>query len=116
MHEDLHQFWQRCKTYKALAVAIAEDDRPLNGRRAARLLQAGWAPAKVPGHLCDAWSVQSWDDQDRDAAALAALGAGGPKLLQALNNAGYLPSYDTGGRHVHGAPPCSSERYCGSRK
>ena len=27
--------------------------------------------------------MQSWDDQDRDAAAL---GVGGPKLLQALNN------------------------------
>ena len=56
------------------------------------------------GHLCDAWSVQFWDAQDRDAAALAALGVGGPKLLQALNNAGYLPSYDTGRRHVEGAP------------
>ena len=104
LQEDLHQFRQRCETYKALAVAIAEDDRPLAGRRAARLLQAGWAPAKVLGHLCDAWSVQSWDDQDRDAAALAALGVGGPKLLQALNNAGYVPSYDTGRRHAEGAP------------
>ena len=56
------------------------------------------------GHLCDAWSVQSWDDHDRDAAALAALGVGDPKLLQALNNAGYLPSYDTGRRHAEGAP------------
>ena len=48
--------------------------------------------------------MQSWDDRDRDAAALAAVGVGGPKLLQALNNAGYLPSYDTGRRHVEGAP------------
>ena len=40
----------------------------------------------------------------RDAAALAALGVGGPKLLQALNNAGDLRSYDTGRRHVEGAP------------
>ena len=105
LQEDLHQFRQRCETYKALAVAIAEDDRPLAGRRAARLLQAGWAPAKVLRHPCDAWSVQSWDDQDKDAAALAALGVGGPKLLQALKKAGYLPSYDTGRRHVEGAPP-----------
>ena len=104
LQKDLHQFRQRGETYKALAVAIAEDDRPLVGRRAARLLQARWAPAKVLGHLCDAWSVESWDDQDRDAAALAALGVGGPKLLQALNNARYLPSYDTGRRHVEGAP------------
>ena len=47
--------------------------------------------------------MQSWDDQDKDAAALVALGVGGPKLLQALSNAGYLPSYDTGRRHVDGA-------------
>ena len=95
LQEDLHQFRQCCETYKALAVAIAEDDRPLAGRPAARLLQAGWAVPKVLGHLCNASSVQSWENQDRDAAALAALGVGGPKLLQALNNAGYLPSYDT---------------------
>ena len=104
LQEDLHKFCQRCKTCKALAVAIAEDDRPLAGRRAARLLQAAWAPAKVLGHLCDAWSVQSWDAQGRDGAALAALGVGGPKLLQSLNSAMYLPSYDTGRRHVKGAP------------
>ena len=61
LQEDLQKFRQRCDTYKVLVVAIAEDDRPLAGRRAARLLQAGWAPAKVLGHLCDAWSVQSWD-------------------------------------------------------
>ena len=48
--------------------------------------------------------MQSWDAQDRDAAALASLGAGGPKLLQALNNAGYLPSLDTGRRNLEGAP------------
>ena len=100
----MHQFRQRCETYKALASAIAEDDHPLAGRRAARLLKAWWAPAKVLGHLCDAWSVQSWDAQDRDGAVLAALGVVGPKLLQALNNAGYLPSCDTGRRHVAGAP------------
>ena len=104
LQEDVHQFRQRCETYKALAVAIAEDDRPLAERRAARPLQAGWAPAKVLGHLSDAWSVHTWDDQDRDAAALAALGVGAPKLLQALINAGYLPSYDTGRRHGEGAP------------
>ena len=104
LQEDLHKFRRRCETYKALAVAIAEDDRPLAGRRAARLLQASWAPAKVLGHLCDAWSVQSWHAQNRDAAALAAFGVGGPKPLQALNNAGYLLSYDTGRRHVEGAP------------
>ena len=85
LHEDLHRFRQRCETYKALGVALAADDRPLAGRRAARLLQAGWTPLKVLGHLCDAWSVSSWDAQDRHAAALAALGAGGPKLLHALS-------------------------------
>ena len=58
---DLHKFRQRCKRYKALAVAIADDDRLLVGRRAAHLLKAGWAPAKVLGHLCEAWRVQSWD-------------------------------------------------------
>ena len=104
MKEDLQKFRQRCESFKALAVAIAKDDRPLDGRCAARLLQAGWAPVKVLGHPCDAWSVQSWDAQGGDAAALAALGVGGPKLLQALNNAGYLPNYDTGRRHVEGAP------------
>ena len=36
LQEDLHQFRQRCETYKALAVAIAEDDRQLAPRRAAR--------------------------------------------------------------------------------
>ena len=55
-------------------------------------------------HICDAWSVQSWDAHDRHVAALAALGVGGPKLLQALNNAGYLPSYETGRRHFEGDP------------
>ena len=35
---------------------------------------------------------------------LAALGVAWPKLLQALNNAGYLPSHDTRRRHVGGAP------------
>ena len=59
LQEDLHKFRQRCGTRKALGVAIAEDNRPLAERRAARLLQAGWAPAKVLGHLCDACSVQS---------------------------------------------------------
>ena len=34
----------------------------------------------------------------------AAVGVGGPKLLQTLNNAGYLPSYDTRRRHAEGAP------------
>ena len=48
--------------------------------------------------------MQSWDDPDRDAAALAALGVGGPELLQALNNALYLPSYNTGRKHVEAAP------------
>ena len=57
--EDLHKFRQCCETYKALAVAIADDDRPLAGCRASRLLTGGWAPAKVLGHLCEAWSVQS---------------------------------------------------------
>ena len=36
--------------------------------------------------------------------ALAALDIGGPKLLQALNNAGNLPSYDTR-RYVDPPPP-----------
>ena len=35
---------------------------------------------------------------------LAALGAGGTKVLHALNEAGYLPSYDTRRRRVAGAP------------
>ena len=55
-------------------------------------------------HLCEAWSVQSWHAHNRDAAALAALGVGGPKLLQALNNTWYLPSYNTARTHVEGAP------------
>ena len=80
----IRKFRQRCETYKALAVAIADDDRPLAGRRAARLLKAGWAPAKVLGQLCEAWSVQSWDDQDRDAAALAALGVGGGQAVTGI--------------------------------
>ena len=45
----------------------------------------------------------SWDAEDRDAATLA-LGVGGPKVIQALNNAGYLPSCETSGRHVEEAP------------
>ena len=45
LQEDLRKFRLRCKTYKALAIAIADDARPLAGRRAARLLKAGWAPA-----------------------------------------------------------------------
>ena len=102
LREDLHKLQQRCETYKALTVAIVDDNCPLAGRRAARLLKAGWAPAKVLGHLCDAWSVQSWDIRVRDAAALAALSFGGPKLLQALNNAGCPPNY--GRRHVDEAP------------
>ena len=53
--------------------------------------------------FCRRGGLQSWDDHDWDASALAALGVGGPKLLQALNNAGYLPSYDTGRRHAEGA-------------
>ena len=59
LHETLRKFRQRRETYTALAVAIADDDRPLVGRRAARLLKAGGPPAKVLGHLCDTWSVQS---------------------------------------------------------
>ena len=47
--------------------------------------------------------MQLWDDKDRDAAALVALGVGGPKLLQALKNRAYLPSYDMGEWHVE--PP-----------
>ena len=47
LQDDLRKFWQRCKTYKALAIAIADDDFPLAGRQAARLLRAGWATAKV---------------------------------------------------------------------
>ena len=48
--------------------------------------------------------MQSLDAQDSDVAALAALGVGGPNLLQAMNNAGSFPSYDTGRRHVEGTP------------
>ena len=110
LQEDQHKIRQSSETYKALAVAIAEDDRPRAGRRAAGVLQAGWAPAKVLWHLGDAWSMQSSDAQDRDAAVLAAPGIGGPKLLQALNNDGYLPNYHTLRRHVEGAPTCSSEQ------
>ena len=95
---------QGCETLKELAIAIPDDGHPLAGRGSARLLKAGWAPAKVFGHLCDAWSVHAWDAQDREAAALVALGVGGPKVLQALNNARYPPSYHTGQRHVEGAP------------
>ena len=47
LREDLHQFRQRCETCTALALTIADDDRPLAGRRAARLLQAGWASASA---------------------------------------------------------------------
>ena len=109
LQEDLHQFRQRCETYKALAVAIAEDDRPLAGRRAARLLQAGWAPAKVLGHLCDAWSVQCWDDQDKDAAALAALGVG--CQMVAGTEERWIPAQLRHGSNARrGIPPCSSER------
>ena len=104
LQDDLHKFRQPCETYMALVVAIAVNSRPLARRRAARLLQAGWAPAKVLGHLYDACCVQSWDARDKDAAALAALGVGGPKPLQSLNNDGYLPSYDRGRRHVQEAP------------
>ena len=104
LQDDLHKFRQRCETYKALIVAMADDDRLLAGCWAACLLKAGWAPAKVLSHLCEAWSMHYWDAQDKDAGALAALGFGGPKLRQALNNAGYLPSYDTGRKHVEGAP------------
>ena len=100
----MHKFRRHCETYKALAVAIADDDRPVAGRQPARLLKAAWAPAKELGHLCNAWSVHSRDAKDRDAAALAALGVGGPKWLQALNNAGYLPSYDMDRRHVEPLP------------
>ena len=101
---DVRKFLQRCETYKALTVASATDGRPFAGCRAARLLQAGWAPAKVLGHLCGAWSVQSWDAQDKDAAVLAALGVGVPNLLQAPNDVVYLPSYETGRRYVEGTP------------
>ena len=65
-------------------------------RLAVRLLKVRRAPPKVMCHLCSAWNVQSLDAKDRDAAALAALGAGGPKLLQALNTAGR--------KHVEGSP------------
>ena len=102
MKEDLHKFWERCKKYEAFDVAIEDNDRPLLGPRAARLLEAWWALAKVLRHLCEAWSVQSLNAQDRDASALAALGVGAPKLLQALNNARYLPSYDIGRRRFQG--------------
>ena len=104
LQEDLHNLRQRCETYKALVIAIADDDRPLARRLVARLLKAGWAPATVLGHLCEASSVQSLDARDRDLATLAALGIRRRKLLQVLNNTGYLPSYETGRRHVEGAP------------
>ena len=45
LQEDLHKFRQRCETYKVLAVAIIDDDRPVARRCAARLVQAEWAPA-----------------------------------------------------------------------
>ena len=74
LREDFHRFRQRCETYKALAVALVADNRPVAGRRVARVLQGGGMLSKVLAHMCDAWSVQSWDAQDQDAAALAALG------------------------------------------
>ena len=58
LQEDLRKFWQRCETCKALAVAIVDDDCPPCSRTT-RLLKAGWARAKVLGHLCDACSVRS---------------------------------------------------------
>ena len=100
LRKDLHWFWHQCETYGALAVVLTKDGRPLGGRRAARLLQAGWTPLKVPVHLCDAWSVQSSHTQDINAAMLTALGVGGFKQLHALNEGGYLPSDDTGRRRI----------------
>ena len=47
--------------------------------------------------------MQSSNAKDKDNAALAALGVGGPKLLKALNNAGCLTSYHMGHRHLQGA-------------
>ena len=55
------------------------------------------------GHLCDAWSVRCRDDAVKDGAALTSFGVGGSELLQALYNAGYLPSYNIGRRHIEGA-------------
>ena len=47
LREDLYRLRRRCETFKALTVALAEDDWPLAGRCAARLLHAGWRPLKV---------------------------------------------------------------------
>ena len=67
-------------------------------------MKAGWALAKVLGLLCNAWSVLSWDEHDRDVAAPVALDIGGPKMLQAPNHGAYLPSYDMGLLHIQGVP------------
>ena len=64
---------------------LVEDDRPLVNRGAARLPQGGQTLWKTQAHLCDALTMQVWDDHNMDAVALVTLGVGGPKLLPALN-------------------------------
>ena len=109
LQEDPHQFRQRCETYKALAVAIAEDDRPLAGRRAARLLQAGWAPAKVPGHLCDPRACNpgmTWTGMLRRWQHLAL----GPQVVAGTEQRWVPAQLRHGSKARRGSPPCSSER------
>ena len=105
LHEDLRKFWQRCETYKSLALAIADDHHPpcwalgstaFEGR--VGFSQNVGPPVRcmeraIPGCLrhwcCHPSSNGLW---------------GGANLLQALNNAGCLPSYDARRRHVEVAP------------
>ena len=53
-------------------------------------------------------AFEGWVGTSQSAGPLvqciAPLGVGGPKLLQAQNNAGYLPGYDMGKRHFGGVP------------
>ena len=85
---NLHMFRPRRETCKALVATIADDDRPLVGRRAARLLKAWRAQAKMLGHLCEAWIVLSWDAKYRDGAVLAVLGVWGAQAAASRSTPG----------------------------
>ena len=85
----------KCAEWKALTLAVADNDRPLLQRCVARLIGAGHSPSAVMADMSKAFKIRTCTEKEKAIARLAALGVGGCEFLKVANRGGILPSYDT---------------------
>ena len=78
--------------WKALILAVVDDDRPLLQRRVARLIGAGHSPSVVMEDMSKAFKITTDNEKEKAIAGLDALGVGGCEFLKVANRGGILPS------------------------